>query len=1165
MKKTIKKTIAIAAASLMLLSPATAFADPGYYVGSQKFLTEDLIADPSFKLKLNQAVNNSAGKLDDMILDLDEFGRANYGQFVEAYPKGGMDEFIAFAQANPANVPGNAVIIHPDNSTEPDPDAVVTAPVVIDAEAANATTVTVTFDKAVAAEASNFSLADHNVTGVQLSNGNKTATLSLGKALENTILHQLSITNVTAADGGVLVAAQEPVTWIADISQKAAVDSITFKNYRHIQVKFNSVVDEISASDPANYYFEIIDGNAAYGAPPIPLFTAPTLKDSNQLSQIETTFDGGAAEYWAPENGNIVANSSLGYTVVDIHLPEDARFTNVVDQLLKGQNNDVDDERTLTIKQEFSNRQTVIKWLTKNVDVNVAVRNVRDAAGERTIDTYVQPIRILDEVRPTLEAVTVVQSNHEDRHEEEQEDGGLPVELGTYTLTSDGSDVLAFEYSEPVFDAHGIDQSDAYKTRNVQVVVNGKIVGTTLNGNLDDYLEFDMEHSATYDSARIAKLNVKRAVEAAREIYEKGKTFKIEIIGVTDLAGNIEVQSSHTLYVNLTDPAAVNDIKPVVYDIVQVADNVFRVEFNRCGATGTFVIKNADGEGGRVEACIPESELFIDEEGQEKYYSYVAVNALDKEIDLLDIDFFLNDRVLAYDGQDFIMRDFSISDVTATSHMGTMNGETYSKNNMTLYNDIQAPVALQPEDVSYADRFNKVITVNVKDVVPYLFDDNLEHPVDAVKYKYDSTTKMFTNKVVDHHGDYLPIEVSYVDAQGATHKAIVSNKELQLNNPGFDPDNIKYDANDLELKLDLSNYPQLLQKDPADTTKYTLVPGATYQISIPEGYFTDSPRELDFHHGNNDFRDEGRFSDYEHKNVLYVDAGRSGEMWMPEDHDLDPGDINDETIDKLHLERTEDGIGYTSAKQALEFAVEAKPIVKDDAVPQTSFELIRFDAPKNELAVEFTGKIDVDTLKDPDNYILDGTSLADWGLTSDDITYLVDNSNLNNIRQYAVFKVPADSVSIDGENVAFKVQGVTNPAGATMTPVETTVSLLDNTRPQVAEARITGQFEIKLTFDEPVIYRNPDVINVSEAAAHNFKVFDGDGNEISVIKAVAVEIHEDGKDIGRDVVLTTAEIPTSGVVTVKVVPDQNGNILIIDTAQNRNPLNDDITYTATRG
>lgn len=259
--------------------------------------------------------------------------------------------------------------------------------------------------------------------------------------------------------------------------------------------------------------------------------------------------------------------------------------------------------------------------------------------------------------------------------------------------------------------------------------------------------------------------------------------------------------------------------------------------------------------------------------------------------------------------------------------------------------------------------------------------------------------------------------------------------------------------------------------------------------------------------------------------------------------------------DVLYVSESRDAInGYTSNAAAVETTIPEKPGSSSviDAVPQTSKELIKFNTTTNELKIEFTGAIDPDTLKNPDNYKLNGKLLSAYGMTSADIKYVVDNKgtllDVTDDQRYAVFTVPTNSVVADGD-VAIEVMNVANPDGGKMTPVVTKIFLLDNTEPLVIASNIEGQRQIKLSFDEPVEFKaGADKI----AAAKNFKIMAGDV-QLTVLEATVSGTNSVTLNLGSD-------IPATGSLTVEIVEDQNGSVLIQDTSSNKNPLAQEI-YT----
>ncbi|QJD87385.1 hypothetical protein [Cohnella herbarum] len=943
----------------------------------------------------------------------------------------------------------------------------------------------------------------------------------------------------------------------------AAVEKIEFVDYRNIKVTFNKVVDGASATNPNNYYMEIIDGDSKYR-----LAAPPTLQDSNQLSKIETTYPGGAAQWWLDDH--IVANTENNKTVVTINLPEDARFTNLVDTDLGSYPNPVsseDAERTLAVELQTSKTgPTTYKYLTKDVSVNVAVRNVKDATGKFTVNTAVKPIRILDEVNPELLAVNKVNSTAPSVSSLSAK--GLGENLGNFELFRAGvghiGEQLQFVYSEPVFDTHDLDKSDLEGKRDVVLYVNGNKVASTSNGNLQDYLTFDMAEDSTYASSKVATLDAEAAVRSVyKEYFATGIDYGFYLVGVTDLAGNIEVSSKHSFNVKFKDKSVTPPfiVKPVVLDIVQVADNVFRVEFNREGAEGKLVIENPDGNGtGTLEVPIPVSSI----SGDGKFYSYVAVPARDSEPAEAIPQGISQNQLLAYDGQDTIYRTVRANNIVVKNDPVAKDhvyGDNYQQNNKSLVDDIKAPVVLNSSAaIEWAARGSS-ISFNVKDVIPWVSDGNVPHWVNPIAYTYNEGEMRFENSILPNQegaDTYLPVIVSYIDANGAKHQAAVTNYNLRPYwlpgaensdiNPGS-PGNITYTYNFGlgTINLDLSDYPQLLDSEGK------LVAGASYTAEFPTGYFTDSPRDTHFtqYYGGSDYNLPGYAFDFSfggiNYDILNVDNGRDDNKyiwWWPIDS----------------------GLGFISAKQNVNISVNPKPgpTIPEQYVPQTSKQLITYDEPTKSLRVEFTGTIDVATLKDKNNYMIDGKTLAQWDAelgTNTIIDYVVNNSNPDNVRQYAIFIVPQDSIRHSGDH-QFIVKGVAHPEGALMTPVATVVGLRDNYRPVAVEAIVTGDRQIKLAFDEP-IQHNVDVAPTADpfAAARNFQVTIG-GQPWTVVTAV---ISVGGPlNNQREVILDLGNvIPAGAQITVTVVPDQNGNIMIIDHSENKNPIKT-TTYNVTR-
>jgi len=1018
----------------------------GYILGNEETFADDIFgpADPS-----------------DVIIRMNDKAAS-----FAAYLAAGGGDFDAFAEENPAT-PNPSVIVNPDGSETPveEPGEELEVVSVI---AINKTRIEVTFSNG---EVATFTV-DPLVSGTNT----------------RTITHK-----------GVSYEVEIPYSDV----EKPAVEDVVIHNYRHISVIFNTIVDRATATNPANYYFEIVDGDVASDT-----YGANTLGFYNQLADIETATSlvGG---WWHPNYEHITAREVNGKTVVDIRLPEDARFTNTVDT-----EDVVDHEQTLHVTLADGNEKALIK----NTNVVVAVRNVRSFNGLRNIDTFVKSVKIIDEEAPELEAAYV-----------EEGLSRKAVNLAnTVNLKSDGSEVVVFEFNEPVFDAHDLETSTK---RDVKVYINNKLAANTESDDLGGILDFVMDKDFTYDESRFAYLDVKAAADKLGETYTEGKILNVRVIGVTDLAGNIMVPSTIEFNVKVVDPEVEDPTvdpltKPVPLEVVQIADNMFRIAWNVPNATGQFIIENADGEDGRI--LVNTTLSAADPTIGDKFYSYVEVAAVD--VDPADDPDAADDDLLAYDGQDYINRVVRINNpfvVNADEDEYLVKGNNKNFGLMKIQKDILAPVALEPAALDY-DETNAVIVLDAMDVVPEGVDQEFAHAVYALTYAHDGND--FDRNTVDPDGDYLPIRVSYRTAEGALRTALVTNLDV----PGTTgvPGSIAYNVATRELTLDLSGWPTLLDEDGA------LVAGAEYTIEIPKGFFADHEK---------DEKDAGPLTDSD----ITILAGIPADDLSTIDLQVDStADISGVFVgDMLYVSNARlDDYGYTSKAHTVVQKVRAKEETPGeetpDTVPQTSKTLIHFDSAKNEVVIEFKGTIKLDTLKNPANYMLNGKTLKAWGLTSNDIEYVQEFDGTDVIAQYAIFKVPVDSVPADGD-VELRVYGVTNLAGGMMTEVVTDIFLLDTTRPVVLDAVVAGQRQIILTFDEEVQYREGQT---AIAAAKNFEVKAG-STTLTVLEASVSD---------RTVTLNLgSDIPATGNIVVKIVEDPSGNILIIDMSQNKNPLNDD--------
>lgn len=983
------------------------------------------------------------------------------------------------------------------------------------------------------------------------------------------------------------------VNWVA----KAAVEKVEFDNYRQIRVTFNTVVDKATATEPQNYYFEIVEGDVAddvWGA-------VPTMQDDNHLMKIQTGYPSGIGA-WFAAGPHIFENTVNGKTEVTIQLPEDARFTNILDDhnaasagTLVGT---LDDERTLSVLLADN---ATLKHLIKNTNLVVSARNVRNADRIRNIDTSRHEILILDEEKPVLEVKNRVRGTEVTSFTDE------------VTLLSDGSDFVELVYDEPVFDAHDLETLAI--DRNVILYINGKYVADTKGTHgqqINNYLTFFMETDDHYDTSRTAILDVAAAAadaldrfgNSAPEPFIDGETLRVRIMGVTDLAGNIQVPSEIQFDVEVEDPSSVTPpvtptTKPKVLGVKQVTDNIFRVEFNMANATGEFAIENADGEKGEIKGTAYNLPLSVSTGGANpRFFSYIVVDAIDVDKYATppthDIPVTAEDDILAYDGQtqlDRTVRVRGVWSVDTTANQYKVKGDNWKKEMFPIIKDTLAPKLVEVVEANKnADGSiefdapsvtNRTLTFSVKDIMPASWTQEFENPVKALIYNYDDNKPGDIDKnTVEAFGEdadldytpgagvqYLPIKVSY-QKDGITYQDLLSNVVLpQTTNAQAGAISYNYAAQ--ELTLDLSGYTSLLDNktNPADSE---LVKGVTYKIEVPKGFFADPDLEdiESVESGSLDITSTNDTDDAEFTGQVTLAHGARGA------EDLQGAIVGGTTpyttgtnldFEVLHVSQGRTlnnvavgfeviGKGYSSLEQVFLVTIGEKPTapgaIEPDTVPQTSKELITYDQDTNEMSVEFKGGlIDLDTLKKAANYTVNGKTLAAWGTKDSDIKYKqVKDTNDVVVQQFAIFEVPQDSVPQDGD-VKVIVNGVKNLFGGTMTKVETEVALLDNTRPVVLKAYKQGDYQIVLEFDEPLEYKE---LSNEFTAAKNFIVkIDGVEMQGSVLEARVV----DGErkvtlQLGIDITATAGEI------VVVIVEDASGNINVIDQAKLKNPLKD---------
>ncbi|WP_077369476.1 SwmB domain-containing protein [Anaerosalibacter sp. Marseille-P3206] len=876
----------------------------------------------------------------------------------------------------------------------------------------------------------------------------------------------------------------EKVNFTAPVEpvDKAEVEEVIFDNYRQFRVVFNTVVDEETATDPRNYYFEIveskpdklavemkedlnlmsIDDSAFPGAP-------ETTTAYKRFANAYPALAGNAGWYWY---NNIIAETIEGKTVVTIRMPELARF----------------DGGKLEIKEG-----TIEKKLDKDMTVNVAVRNVRDKDEVRIIDTAVFPMFIEDKVEPKLDKVYKYDNTV-------KKSGDLvPVEVDiNKTIEVEATSTtkqLDLEFSEP------IEKKEVNNKDVVKVYVNGVEV--------QDALVYATPKDATlsYDDAKIVGFDLEKAVVAAN-FKASDKLYNVKIVGIRDYADNIMVPSTITFNFKLINDKTKTPeaVKPIVKDIVQIADNLFKVEWNRANATGKLTIKTIDDKITEVEdEPVSLSRPEFDNDGNfVGFFSYVAVGATDDARPDSPAD-----KTIYYAGQKDINRNITIDSIVGytldednKATKDAENKEAYNKKGMELVKDELAPehaFSYITTDLygvkGYTDDIGSEITMIMTDNVP--FDPQALDEVMLMTYGGTPAP--------------LNVKVSY------EKDGIIRTADVEVKDTNFKNNALTIDLNDVIIGADV----KLLDKDD------NLVEGATYTIEVPKGMFADPKKDAEVPFGS----EYGFDSDGEYTGKFDFAPATDGDV------------PTEEELKGMYVDaKREDENGFTSLAFTVEIEVPNKveEKVEEDEVPQTSKPLIEVKdnaLGKQEIHVRFIGSVDPETLRNPENYVLNGKTLADWEMTKEDIKYVIDGEKEEESNKYAVFTVPEGSVPVTGD-VAFIIRDVANKNGAKMTPVDTKITLKDNTAPEILEAKKDGSQKIILTFDEPVILKDGET---AATAGKNFKVMVGN------VEKLVNEVKIDGTAV---TLVLEGDMP-EGEITVSTVLNHNGDMLIEDLVGNK--------------
>ncbi|WPC42245.1 hypothetical protein [Clostridium sp. JS66] len=861
-----------------------------------------------------------------------------------------------------------------------------------------------------------------------------------------------------------------------------------FDNYREFKVSYSTIIDHTTAVSPDNYYFEIAKGDASVASA---MTAAGDVTGGYRLSEItggaevtgytSTATDtngntvSGLAGWWLD---HIVATDVDGKTVVTIQLPETARFNN-----------------GLTLKS-LAGAVGTDKALNKDVTVNVAVRNVKDATGTRVIDTAVKAMLINDSVNPVLVKVTDAAGNTVDLN-------------NTVNLPTDTTAKLTFQFSEPIQVTTPAANANVLPKNALAIVDGIKVDGTNSTTAIDSTTLAGSAEGKYADACKVT-LDVKDLLTKAAngKTFAVGNSYNIKLNGFGDLADNV-FASTLNFNIKLTQPVSQTATKPVITKVDQVLDNVFRVEANQANVTGVLAIDNADGANHAVEVMVPLTQAYTIG-GVKHYYSYVEVPVSDNAGSPAT-------NKLEFAGAKFVSKKVTVNSVkllTGAANTDTVaqTGDDYvPASNMIVYKDTLAPELVTPTSNSLAYGSSTTLNFVFDDKTPFAAVDKNEN---TAIYTLQNTVKQ---NVKNLYNGNIRLALQYTKADGTIvnkqfDEAVTANGTVQTT-----PAAITFANDTLSVNLATLEAGALL-----DSGK--LPQGAVYTVNLPTGMLSDGYLNADA--TENGFGQKNAAANVAALKALAVGATASGVAAVADDD----GGADVTFVDAAGREATH---GYTTNASTVTFTVGNPTSTVLDVVPQTSEQLITFNNTTKELAVEFTGNPD-DSVKNLDNYLINGKTLTSLGAKASDLT-VTDTTNGKKV----FIKVPAGQVVVDAP-VVITVQNVQNVKGAKMTPVSKTLQVKDTTAPQYISGAVTSNRTIELTFDETVQLDATNGATATSAAANFDVIFNGAKISVNSVSAN-----------GNKLTLTVgSDIDATSPLSVSVKNNANGKMEVTDVASN---------------
>ncbi len=412
------------------------------------------------------------------------------------------------------------------------------------------------------------------------------------------------------------------------------------------------------------------------------------------------------------------------------------------------------DKQTVIVESINGSLLTGDKGTGLGIKVNetyqVEAINVLDATGKYSDVSYISQI-LKDNVRPVVSASSL-------------------VEVGT--------DRLELTFSEPI---KAFTSTGAYAGK-ARIYVDGtEVPAAAIVTDVVDNATVDLQRTVEIDTTKLG-FNLAKG------------DHKVAVVGAEDLNGNLISNNGVELAFKIVDPADVQAVEPVVKEVIQVADNAFKVVFNTKGVTEKSAGNVLTIKKGAYDAALKEyKDIDIADTAVEmkEVPATATVPAHTEWVVIVDATATEDAAKLSYKGANVMTRSIEVKNFKNASK----DGKAVTKS-LGFKKDITAPVIAEDGITASAD----TLMVEFSDT-PFNVEDNGK--VDLVSGK--------------------TVTVKYTDKEGVTYSEEITTPTLN--------------ADGVTVELKVTN-PNMLDN------KGKLFAGENYTIVLPDALVKDAEEDI---------------------------------------------------------------------------------------------------------------------------------------------------------------------------------------------------------------------------------------------------------------------------------------------------------------------------------